>query len=75
LDVDGWQGDAIPISDQVKQKDSSSRLEASRREPSTVPQALIPHALKQQQLWSMLWTVAPAVADRRSCGLIGAEAV
>jgi hypothetical protein len=46
LDVDGWQGDAISISDQVKQKDSSSRLKASRREPSTCPQPLIPHALK-----------------------------
>jgi hypothetical protein len=48
-DIDGQQGDAIPISDQVKQKDSNSRLKASRREPSTCPQSLIPHVLKQQR--------------------------
>jgi hypothetical protein len=36
-DVDGRQGDAMSISDQVKQKDSSTRLKASRREPSTDP--------------------------------------
>jgi hypothetical protein len=45
-DVDGWQGDVIPISDQVKHKDSSSILKPSHREPSTGPQPLIPHALK-----------------------------
>jgi hypothetical protein len=47
--VDIQQGDAIPISDQVRQKDSSTRLKASHREPSTGSQPLIPHALKQQR--------------------------
>jgi hypothetical protein len=48
-DIDGRQGDAIPISDEVKQKDNINILKASRREPSTGPQPLIPHALKQQR--------------------------
>jgi hypothetical protein len=46
LDVDGRKGDAIPISDQVKQQDSSTRLKALCREPSTGPQPLTLHALK-----------------------------
>jgi hypothetical protein len=69
-DVNGRPGDVILISDQVKQKDSSSRLKASRREPSTGPQPLIPHALKQQRrhcgrcyrLWLRRWRIGAAAA-------------
>jgi hypothetical protein len=69
-DVDGRQGDAILISDQVKQKDNNSRLKASRREPITGSQPLIPHALIQQRhrcgrccgLRLRRWRISAAVA-------------
>jgi hypothetical protein len=69
-DIDRRQGDAIPISDQVKQQDNSSRLKASHRESSTGPQPLIPHALKQQRcrcgrcygLWLRRWWIDAAAA-------------
>jgi hypothetical protein len=72
-DVDGRQGDTILISDQVKQKDNSSRLKASRRakhRPTAADPACAQTATTS--LWSMLWTAAPAMADRCSCGLISA---
>jgi hypothetical protein len=63
-DVDGRQGDVIPISDQVKQR--------TKHRPTTADPACAQTAATS--LWSMLQTVAPAVVDRRSCGLISAAA-
>jgi hypothetical protein len=75
-DVDGRQGNAILISDQVKQKDNSSRLKASRRakpRPTSADPACAQTTVTS--LWSMLRTAAPTVADRCSCSLISVAAV
>jgi hypothetical protein len=73
-DVDGRQGDAIPISDQVKQKTQQQQIESFTLRAKHMPTAADPACTQivATSLWLMLWTAAPAVVDRRSCDLISA---